>query len=388
MVAFILGLTIVSIVDKRLGDIKIKIPKQNVIVKLPDNKNHNNRDSNNSNNNNRNSRNTGNFEYDINSAINSNIDSDDGNRYNHDSNHDNIESFTDSANFSTVKASKNHDSNRDNSNSKERDKDDKERDLRNRDSRELHETFDNNSSNSSNSSNNGNNNNNSNNAIQNVKVSPFCDQYANNLMTQSSEFNSVKQQLPWENGDNANSRACKINHDHRTCGMGRFCHYGPTNYPDPRDMTKVDRRIFKASYPANLTLQDYINWLWLYQDDTTKLSADHLQNLMRLQRGENLEYQFGVLPPSAKRSPPFTAADYFEQLYDKDDQIAIRSNLNSITGPLMGYNYEDYSEFNQNFDIYGSSGQLMNPDLGDKVDAKRLSAMVTPRISTSIEKSC
>ena len=61
-----------------------------------------------------------------------------------------------------------------------------------------------------------------------------------------------------ENSDTDNKVCCQ-NHDHDNYK----CKYGPTNFPHPNTMNGVDRKIFKSYYQANMTLQDYINWLFL-----------------------------------------------------------------------------------------------------------------------------
>ncbi len=45
----------------------------------------------------------------------------------------------------------------------------------------------------------------------------------------------------------------------------------------------------------------------------------------------------------------------------------INSIPNRETGPIIPYNYINYSTFNQNYDVYGLNGRNdLNPDLADK----------------------
>ena len=47
-------------------------------------------------------------------------------------------------------------------------------------------------------------------------------------------------------------------------------------------------------------------------------------------------------------NPPITAEKYFEKLYTDKNQINLAAPLNSTTGALLGFNFNDYSEFSQN----------------------------------------
>jgi hypothetical protein len=150
----------------------------------------------------------------------------------------------------------------------------------------------------------------------------------------------------------------------------KFQTYGPTNYQDPNDMTEQQKLSFKLSYPNNMTLQDYVNWLMLYKDEEKNLSKEHVVNLQKLLIGEKLEYIAGILPPPTKVSPPLTSEDYFNNLYITDTFIKNPKSFhttNSSSGNLMGYNYGHYPDFKKNFDVYGTSGRYdLNPDLFKK----------------------
>ncbi len=128
-------------------------------------------------------------------------------------------------------------------------------------------------------------------------------------------------------------------------GSGELCQYGPTNYKDPKDMTKKERDIFKhMSNYDNFTIQDYKNWLMLYTKDYYMLSDEHLINLRKIMRGEPIRLRD---IPTSSIYPPDTSQKYFAQMYDKiTNSEAIVAPINSATtGIQIGYNYNDYSEF-------------------------------------------
>tara|TARA_B100001248_G_scaffold248043_1_gene220002 strand:- start:1889 stop:2590 length:702 start_codon:yes stop_codon:yes gene_type:complete len=160
----------------------------------------------------------------------------------------------------------------------------------------------------------------------------------------------------------------------------KFQTYGPTNYQDPNDMTQEQRLSFKYSYPNNMTLQDYVNWLILYKDEQKNLSKEHVINLQKLLIGEKLEYIAGILPPPTKTSPPLTSKDYFDNLYITNTFIKnprIYNITNSSSGNMMAYNYGQYPDFKKNFDIYGTSGRYdLNPDLFKKKDLKNFQSFI------------
>lgn len=144
--------------------------------------------------------------------------------------------------------------------------------------------------------------------------------------------------------------------------------YGPTNYLDPKDMTDTERISYMNLYPDNMTLQDYVNWLLLYKNKQEYLSVEHIKNLKKILRGEQLIYQAGVLPPPTKISPPLSSSDYFDNLYTNKNIISRPQIGNSIHNEMMmTYNSDDYGDFKDNYDVYGTSGRSdLNPDLPDK----------------------
>ena len=161
----------------------------------------------------------------------------------------------------------------------------------------------------------------------------------------------------------------------------KFHTYGPTNHQDPNDMSDEQRLSFKYSYPNNMTLQDYVNWLILYKDEQKNLSKEHVVNIQKLLIGEKLEYIAGILPPPTKISPPLTSKDYFDNLYITSTYIKnprIYNIKNSSSGDTMAANYGQYPDFKNNFDVYGTSGRYdLNPDLFKKKDIKNFQSFIT-----------
>lgn len=179
-------------------------------------------------------------------------------------------------------------------------------------------------------------------------------------------------------------QVCYKNHVHTKDGHNTGCSYGVTNYADPKDLSQMDYKIFVLNYPSNMTLQDYINWLFCYMDKEDQLPYNHLRNLKKLKMGKELKEEAGVLPPPGYYYPPLNSKDYFDKLYNDKNEFSIASSLNSTTAPMIGYNYDEYSEFQQNMDLYGSTGTLRNKDIGKKKNAKKLYNYINPRDSNSI----
>ena len=180
------------------------------------------------------------------------------------------------------------------------------------------------------------------------------------------------------------TQVCIKNHRHEKDGSNGLCTYGVTNYADPSDMSPIDLKVFQLNYPPNITLQDYINWLYCYVDKENELPYNHLKNLEKLKSGIELVLEEGVLPPPAYYYPALNAKDYFDKMYNDTDEFNIAPPLNSNTGPMIGYNYDEYSEFSQNADVYGTTGVLLNNDIAKKKDAKKLYNYIVPKDSNSI----
>jgi hypothetical protein len=198
--------------------------------------------------------------------------------------------------------------------------------------------------------------------------------YVNEVDTSYKEWNIEKKK----------TQVCCKNHVHIKNGRDINCTYGVTNYADPKDMSPVDYKIFNLNYPSNMTLQDYINWLYCYIGKESQLPYNHLKNLEKIKMGKELIPEEGVLPPPGYYFPSMDAKDYFDKMYNGEQEFNIAGPLNSTTGPMMGYNYNDYSDFLSENNMNGTSGEIRNPDIGKKKNAKKLFDYVNPRDSNSI----
>ena len=184
----------------------------------------------------------------------------------------------------------------------------------------------------------------------------------------------------WENPVKS-SHMCYENHRHMGCNLGVM------NYPDPKDLSQMDYNIFILNYPPNMTLQDYINWLYCFKGKEYQLPYNHLKNLEKLKNGEKLIEKKGILPPPSYKFPPLTSEEYFNKMYNVNNEFDIAAPLNSQTGPMLGYNYNEFSEFSQNGDLYGSSSFLRNCDIDKKKNVKKFHNYIFPKNSNQMEVS-
>jgi hypothetical protein len=138
----------------------------------------------------------------------------------------------------------------------------------------------------------------------------------------------------------------------------------PTAYKDPKDMTAEELRRFKRmAIFDNFTVQDYKNWLLLYQKDYYLLNDENLLNLRNLLRGEMLFLRdipsgpTGGLPMdnTNNTNQMNNTQKYYARMYDqlaRTEQILapVHSAVGGGTGAgrarqEVGYNYNEYSEF-------------------------------------------
>jgi hypothetical protein len=174
---------------------------------------------------------------------------------------------------------------------------------------------------------------------------------------------------------------CFQNHQH-----SKECTYGQTNYADPSTMSIIEKRTFTLNYPPNMTMQDYVNWLYCFIGREDQLPYNHLKNLEKLKKGIPLVKEEGVCPPPPKYFPPLDAEKYFKNMYDtKTNELAYASQLNSTTSSLVGSNYNQYSEFGQNFDVYGNSGMIVNPDIAYKKSARDIDNIIIPKNGNDLD---
>jgi hypothetical protein len=161
------------------------------------------------------------------------------------------------------------------------------------------------------------------------------------------------------------------------------------NYPSLKDMTIVERNAFKFGYPDAMTMQDYVNWLYLFRKTPNLLNLEHNINYQKLIAGIPIYYQKDKTPPPAKRLTPLNADDYFNRMYTKPPTIPnetltytinedVRVTANQGASGIMPSNYNDYGDFSQNFDVKGTTSHVYNPELADKTDPYFLRNMIGP----------
>lgn len=161
------------------------------------------------------------------------------------------------------------------------------------------------------------------------------------------------------------------------------------NYPSLKDMSIVERNAFKFGYPDGMTMQDYVNWIYLFRKTPNLLNLEHYINYEKLIAGIPIYYKKDKTPPPSKKLTPLNADDYFNRMYTKPPTIPdktltytinedVRVAANQGTSGIMPRNYDDYGDFSQNFDVMGSTGYIYNPELADKTDPYFLRNMVGP----------
>ena len=169
------------------------------------------------------------------------------------------------------------------------------------------------------------------------------------------------------------------------------------NYPDLKDMTIVERNSFKFGYPDGMTMQDYVNWLYLFRKTPNLLNLEHNINYQKLTAGVPVHYKKDKTPPPAKRLTPLNADDYFNSMYTKPPTIPnksltytinedVRVAANLGTSGIMPGNYDQYGDFSQNFDVMGSTGYVYSEELADKTDPYFLRNMTGPNWSVKQPK--
>lgn len=120
---------------------------------------------------------------------------------------------------------------------------------------------------------------------------------------------------------------CMENHQHVICKKGRM------NYPDPKQMSPIDKKYFKYNYQSNFTIQDYINWLWQYFDTEDELPYVHLKNFLKLKNGNKIDRV-----PQKNTSIIKNSEEYYQKIYTECFKIEEKKQCE-------GYNYNQYPSF-------------------------------------------
>jgi len=167
------------------------------------------------------------------------------------------------------------------------------------------------------------------------------------------------------------------------------------NYQSPEKMTPVERNAYKFGYPDGMTMQDYVDWLFLFKDNPELLNLEHYINYDKLINNTEIKYEKDRNPPPSKKLTPLNSENYFTQMYSNpptmvqndfrrvEGEVRVSTNQGSITNGLLPYNFEQYGDFKQNFDVLGQSGKIYNEKMADKTDPYFLGAFVGPNWNVS-----
>ena len=157
--------------------------------------------------------------------------------------------------------------------------------------------------------------------------------------------------------------------------------YG-TIYKDPIEMTLQEREQFKKYYRSDMSVNDYVHWLHLYENDIQQLEPMHYQNYIRVLNGEKL-----VKNDMPVIKGPLNIAQYFDKLH-QGGKISIEFP-EYPSNKYNEHNYADYRDYVAPTEvdrtwITGISNLLETP----KVDAHALNEYIRPDVTVrnDIEK--
>ena len=174
---------------------------------------------------------------------------------------------------------------------------------------------------------------------------------------------------------------CCLDHDKCKAGSTVVCNYGPTNYAYPSDMSPIDKKVFMLNYNDNFTIQDYTNWLKCFKNDKEGLPYNHLKNLNKILKGQKLVYKKGVVPPPTKVQPEMCSEEYFNKLYNSSGNTFVL-DVPKNRKKLLGYNYNDFPVFYQNYKQYGTNDRIYNvKDVKNKYSAQLVKNFVEPKLT-------
>ena len=112
--------------------------------------------------------------------------------------------------------------------------------------------------------------------------------------------------------------------------------YGVTNYKFPCDMNNMEKELFRLKYPKNMTLQDYVNWLWFNSDNISKFSYNDLKNFEKIKHNKHITYSDMKLADCSDSSE-YNIDKYFNNIYSSLDPSKQIEDY-----PIPGYNNDDY----------------------------------------------
>ena len=121
------------------------------------------------------------------------------------------------------------------------------------------------------------------------KLSPGSQKNDTGLLAEKSMNSTSGTDLPCKNNADCNTvygdgvNQCLNNKCSCTFGTGSFCHLRPNYYKSLKQMTPEQIVQFKQNGKVEkMSLEDYRNWLSLWEHDQINLPAHHKQNFLKL----------------------------------------------------------------------------------------------------------
>ena len=175
----------------------------------------------------------------------------------------------------------------------------------------------------------------------------------NDKFNNIEEFNNTTKYTKLNN-EEINILTKKVNNNGKDNIL--FQDYGTTNYIEPKNMTESQKDLHKQSFPNNMTLQDYVNWLLLNRDNIHDLNHIHTTNL------QNLLYNKRI-----HQVPIDSMSNENHYLYDNQfiinnpRIISLKEEDNRTQSDIiLPSNYVNYSDYRHNFNVYGLNGKCNN----------------------------
>lgn len=173
----------------------------------------------------------------------------------------------------------------------------------------------------------------------NMVVEPFTDDYITHAYVDAQNDKLIRDQKAstlfhlYQKKIDDKPKVCYMNHRHKSGD----CTVGYMNHQDTHDMTDFEKQMYKANYPYNMTVQDYINWLWLYANDGYKKleswGKEHVVNMRKLKKGDSINEV-----PNTK----VNASKFFEHIYG--DEVNLKKPIfNRDRSGITGFNCGDYT---------------------------------------------
>jgi len=141
-----------------------------------------------------------------------------------------------------------------------------------------------------------------------------------------------------------------ISQNDQICANNKECIMRRQYYKNPQNMNNKQKEKFKYySKFSNMNITDYKNWLLLFAEDNdlSKLSQRHINNYIKIKKGEELK---SCDIPLDIVKPPLNSSDYFKLLYNNGDGTKSKIGFyepqnNTFSGSLIPANSVDFIPF-------------------------------------------